>query len=73
MIHATTPIAIEGGGVLDIVENPSTNHPNQKVYILNIEGYAYSVPYVESENEIFLKTLFPSQKYTALYLGKKTP
>ena len=64
-------IAIEGNGVLDIVENPSTNHPSQHVYVLNLEGYAYGVPFVESEDEIFLKTMFPSRVYTTIYLGKE--
>lgn len=66
-------IAIEGNGVLDIIQNPSSNHPRQKAYVLNLEGYAYLVPFVENEDEIFLKTMVPSRKYTAIYLGKKNP
>ena len=66
-------VAIEGDGVLDIVQNPSSNHPSQRMYVLNLEGYAYCVPFVESENEIFLKTMMPNRKFTALYLGKKNP
>ena len=66
-------IAIEGGKILDIIQNPSINHPTQKMYVLEIEGYAYSVPFVENDEEIFLKTLFPSRKLTAIYLGKKEP
>jgi len=34
--------------------------------------YAYLVPFVETENEIFLKTIIPSRKATRRYLrGKK--
>ena len=34
--------------------------------------YAYLVPYVESENEIFLKSIMPSRKATRdLLLGGK--
>lgn len=66
-------VAIDGDGVLDIVENPSANHPSQRIYVLNLEGYAYCVPFVETEDEIFLKTMFPSRKHTAIYLGKKKP
>ncbi len=29
-------------------------------------GYIWVVPYVESQEEIFLKTMFPSRKYTKL-------
>ena len=58
-------LVIESGNVLGIEENPG--RPNQKIYILEIENYAYIVPFVESENEIFLKTAFPSRKYTKRY------
>ncbi|MGA6924125.1 MAG: hypothetical protein WBY88_00510, partial [Desulfosarcina sp.] len=43
-------------------ENPGRS--NQKIYILKIEDYAFIVPFVESEDEIFLKTAFPSRKCT---------
>jgi hypothetical protein len=56
---------IESGQILGIEENPG--RPNQKIYILEIEGYAIVVPFVEKENEIFLKTAFPSRKYTKRY------
>ena len=55
-------LLIESGHILGIEENPG--HPNQKIYILEIEDYAYIVPFVESQAEIFLKTAFPSRKYT---------
>jgi hypothetical protein len=58
-------LLIESGHILGIEENPK--HPNQKIYILEIEGYAIVVPYVEVGNEIFLKTAFPSRKYTKRY------
>jgi uncharacterized DUF497 family protein len=56
---------IEGGQILGVEENPS--RPNQKMYILEIDGYAVIVPYVENDTEIFLKTAFPSRKYTKRY------
>ena len=58
-------LLIESGNILGIEEN--LNRTNQKIYILEINNYAFIVPYVESENEIFLKTIFPSRKYTKLY------
>lgn len=66
-------IAIEESRVLDVIRNPSVNFPDQRAYVLNIEGYAYLVPFVEDEEEIFLKTLYPSRKLTAFYLDKKEP
>jgi hypothetical protein len=61
-------VALESGKLLDVAPNPSSNHPTQKMYVLNINNYAYCVPFVETATQIFLKTVFPSRKYTALYL-----
>jgi hypothetical protein len=58
-------LLIESGEILGIEENPA--RPDQKIYILKIEGYAFIVPFVEKDNEIFLKTAFPSRKYTKRY------
>jgi len=55
-------LLIESDHIIAIEENPG--HPNQRIYILEIENYAYIVPFAESQNEIFLKTAFPSRKYT---------
>lgn len=39
---------IEQGDVLDIIIHPNPNkYPGQQVLILNINGYAYAVPFVE--------------------------
>lgn len=52
-------------------------HPNQKKYfgqrmmVLNIQEYVHLVPYIETEDEIFLKTIIPSRKSTKNYLRKK--
>ena len=63
--------AIAAGRILDVVANPSINHPSQRMFVLDIRNYAYCVPFVESETEIFLKTVFPSRKLTALYLPER--
>jgi len=63
---------IERGDVLEIIKHPnSSRYPNQKVFIIEINKYAYLVPYVENEKEIFLKTIIPSRKATKKYLGGK--
>ena len=56
---------IESGQILGIEEHPGRS--NQKIYILEIEQYAFVVPFVEQGDEIFLKTAFPSRKYTKRY------
>jgi hypothetical protein len=64
-------VALESGRLLDVVTNPSVNHPDQKMFILNIDNDAYCVPFVESNSEIFLKTVFPSRKFTAIYIQEQ--
>ncbi len=39
--------------------------------IVDVEGYAYLVPYVIEKNEYFLKTIIPGRKATKKYLGDK--
>jgi uncharacterized DUF497 family protein len=61
---------IERGDVLDVLEHPNPERfPRQRVFVVNVEGYAYVVPFVEDDNEVFLKTIIPSRKATRDYLG----
>ena len=61
---------IGAGDEVDLFEHPNqARYPNQKVSVVMIEGYAYFVPFVESETEIFLKTIIPSRKATKKYAG----
>ena len=60
---------IENGGLLDDICHPSAEeYSHQKIFIVAIDQYAYLVPYVETDDEIFLKTVIPSRKFTKLYL-----
>jgi uncharacterized DUF497 family protein len=60
---------IERGDLLDVLEHPNqARYPSQRIYVVNIRGYAHFVPFVENENEVFLKTIFPSWKATETYL-----
>lgn len=61
---------IENGDVLDLLEHPKRDrYPNQRLFVVNVDGYAYLVPFVEDEHEVFLKTIIPSRKATREYLG----
>tara|TARA_A200000113_G_scaffold108786_1_gene97668 strand:+ start:59 stop:337 length:279 start_codon:yes stop_codon:yes gene_type:complete len=61
---------ISVGGILDTFEHPNQGlYPGQQIHVIEIEGYAYLVPFVESEDEVFLKTIIPSRKATKTYLG----
>ena len=46
-------------------------YPNQKKLFVEIDDYIYVVPFVENEDEIFFKTIYPSRKDTKLILGRK--
>lgn len=60
---------IENEGVLDVIKHPNpSKYPNQRMFIINIENYAYLIPFVEDEKQIFLKTIIPSRKATKQYL-----
>lgn len=56
---------IESDKIIGIEEN--LGFANQKMYILEIDNYAIIVSYVENDEDIFLKTAFPSRKYTKKY------
>lgn len=65
-------IAIEGNYLLDIVEHPDKlKYPSQRIFIVQIEDYAYLVPFVENEEKIFFRTIIPSRKATKKYITKK--
>ena len=66
--------AIERGNLLDDIPHPNQElYPHQRIFIVKLANYVYEVPYVESNSEKFLKTLFPSRKATKKYLtGEKT-
>lgn len=62
-------ILMERGDVLETIEHPNQEkYPNQKIAILNIDDYAYLIPYVQESEEIFLKTIIPSRKATNKYV-----
>jgi uncharacterized DUF497 family protein len=61
---------IENGGLMDLIEHPNKErYPSQMIYVVNIDGYVHWVPFVESDTQIFLKTIIPSRKATQKYLG----
>ena len=63
--------SVENEKLLDIIRHPNQpKYKGQRIYVIEIEGYAYMVPYVEDDDVIFLKTIFPSRKYTKMYLRK---
>lgn len=65
-------LAIATGDLIDRMTYPNpAKYPNQKVFLVRIADYIYSVPYVEDDEKIFLKTIIPNRKATKKYLGDK--
>ena len=65
-------VLIEQGKVLEVMDHPDQRkYPRQKMAILEIDGYACLVPYVEDEDGVFLKTIIPSRKATRKYLREQ--
>jgi uncharacterized DUF497 family protein len=64
---------IEHGDLLDDIAHPnSSDYSHQRIFVVSIKEYVYLVPYVENEDEVFLKTIIPSRKFTKAYLGDKS-
>jgi uncharacterized DUF497 family protein len=62
--------ALKNGKLLDIILSPT--HKEQKCFIVEIKSYAYVIPYVEVHSlKLFLKTIYPSRKYTKTLLKGK--
>jgi len=63
--------SIEEHGVLMDFPHPNTEkYPNQHILVVNIDGYAYCVPYERRGETLFLKTVYPSRKFKHLIEGE---
>ncbi len=61
---------IESGVKVIETDHPNKKkYPNQKILVVDVDGYAYLVPCVMSKKEYFLKTIIPSRKATKKYFG----
>jgi hypothetical protein len=61
---------IERHEVLDVRKHPSQErYPGQRIFVIELSDYVVLVPFVEDEEEIFLKTFIPSRKARKEYEG----
>ena len=60
---------IESGQMVGIERDISRRHPGQSMFVVLIQGYAHAVPFVEDEEKIFLKTIYPSRRLNNKYLS----
>lgn len=58
-------------GYLAVIDhlNPD-KYPKQQVYVGEVNGYIYLVPFEKQNNKAILKTIYPSRKMTRLYREK---
>lgn len=53
--------------LIKIMKNPK--RVNQNIMLFEYKKYIWVVPFVEEKDYYFLKTLFPSRKYTKIFKG----
>lgn len=59
---------LESDGAMTVLDTPnSKKYPEQKIYVVNVNGYAYLVPFEKQQGKIMLKTIYPSRKLTKRY------
>ena len=39
------------------------SRPNQKIFVVRFDNYPFCIPFVEDEEKIFLKTIYPDRKF----------
>ena len=63
---------IEKDEIIDRYIHPNIDkYPNQQIFVIEIDGYICYIPFVETDDEIFLKSIIPSRKLNATYGGAK--
>jgi hypothetical protein len=64
-------LRIENGDLLDVYDHPNRGrYPGQQILVVRVGAYVYLVPFVESDEGRFLKTIIPSRKATRQFLGE---
>ena len=64
--------AIKRGKILKILTHPNKQkYPKQKFFLVKLKKYIFFVPFVVENDYIFLKTIYPSRKYTKKLLKVK--
>ncbi|MDO9423969.1 MAG: BrnT family toxin [Methylobacter sp.] len=64
--------ALQSGGLLDDLVHPNRDkYPAQRLLVVRVDDYAWLVPYVETDQEIFLKTIISSRKASKQYLRRQ--
>jgi len=63
---------IEADEILARRSHPNREkYPKQQIFVLEINGYICYVPFVENDEEIFLKSIIPSRKLDKEFRGER--
>ena len=64
--------AIETGRILLDFEHPNqSRYPGQRMLVLDIDGYAHCVPYLDDGQVLILKTVYPNRRFRHLIEGER--
>lgn len=56
-------------GPVNVFDHPRPEkYPGQKIFAVRAKGYVFLVPFIETKDTIFLKTIFPSRKAKKKFL-----
>jgi uncharacterized DUF497 family protein len=62
-------LILAAGKLWKTADHPNPEkYPNQRVFLVPVDGYIFFVPFVMENDTIFLKTAFPHRKATRDYL-----
>jgi hypothetical protein len=64
--------AVSEGAIIKVRDHPDgLRYGHQKQFLLWIDDYVWVVPFVETSQGVFLKTMFPSRKATKRFRGTR--
>jgi uncharacterized DUF497 family protein len=59
-----------GNEVAVLMHPNQSKYPGQMISVVKVDDYVYLIPFIETESEIFLKTIIPSRKATRQFRSK---
>ena len=62
---------LDANGPIALINHPNRKkYPHQHMYIVEIDGYSWVVPFERQGKKAILKTIYPSRKMTKLFRDK---
>jgi len=64
--------AIKKSKLVKVIDHPNKKrYPKQRMFLVNWRNFIFIVPFIEEKDFFFLKTIYPSRKYTKKLLKIK--